>query len=65
MAFGNFEFGASAAGAGYALGVAQGGADFAHGGSNNWVNQRDINSGFGAISSGGQLSVFDYGRPQP
>jgi RHS repeat-associated protein len=42
-AFGNFEYGASGAAAGYAEGIVQSGADAIHGGFNNPVNEQDIN----------------------
>jgi hypothetical protein len=65
-AYGNFEFGATGAAAGFNLGYLQLAADIAKGTwSNNPINYADINSGYYAITSGGTLSVKDWTPPAP
>jgi Bacterial toxin 44 len=56
-AYGNFEFGATGAAAGFSLLTLQAAADVLHGGTNDPVNQADISSGYAAINKGGKLST--------
>jgi RHS repeat-associated protein len=62
-AYGNFEFGATGAAAGFPLLILQGAADYLHNWNNNPINTTDINSGFNAIAAGGRLSIIDYNPP--
>jgi len=58
-AYGNFEFGATGAAAGFSLLTLQVAADVLHGGTNDPINQTDIQSGFVAIEKGGKLSTTE------
>lgn len=67
-AYGNFEYGATGAAAGYSSDTLTFIGDITHPGNgfkNYPQNTRDILSGFGAISSGGSLSTFNYSSSQP
>jgi len=63
-AFGNFEYGATGAAAGFPNAILQDAADAFHGGHNDPINTRDIQAGFDAMSNGGTLGTVDY-NPQP
>ncbi|WP_213739143.1 polymorphic toxin type 44 domain-containing protein [Bradyrhizobium sp. dw_411] len=58
-AFGNFEYGATGAAAGYSNRTLTGMGDLLHGGTNNPINTQDITSGANAINNGGTLSTID------
>ena len=62
-AYGNFQYGATGAAAKYSCETLTGMGDRLHGGHNNPINTRDIQSGFNAIYSGGTLSIIDYNPP--
>jgi len=67
-AFGNFEFGATGAAAGFSLGTLQKVGDLLHppGFTNVRINTIDIASGYAAISNGGRLlSIADSLTPAP
>jgi RHS repeat-associated protein len=55
-AFGNFEYGATGAAAGFDLETLEGAGELAHGGTNSLINEADIDEGFEAIKNGGTLS---------
>jgi RHS repeat-associated protein len=59
-AYGNFEYGATGAAAGFSSNVLVGMGDLLHNGNNNPINTHDIESGSFAISNGGKLSTTDY-----
>jgi len=54
-AFGNFEYGATGAAAGFGLDDLLRAGQVLHGGTNNPINETDITSGFDAIIGGGTL----------
>ena len=56
-AFGNFEFGATGASAGFDLETLAGAAQAIKGGENSLINQGDIAEGYEAIKDGGTLST--------
>ncbi len=58
-AFGNFEYGATGAAAGYSNRTLTGMGDLLHGGTNNPINTQDITNEANAINSGGTLSTID------
>jgi RHS repeat-associated protein len=62
-AYGNSQFGATGAAAGFSCQTLTGVGDAAHHGHNNPINTNDIESGFNAIRNGGRLSVMDYLPP--
>ena len=64
IAYGNFEYGATGAAAGYPSSLLTGIGDLNHGGSNYPINTNDIQSGYNAISNGGTLNVKDWQPPK-
>jgi len=62
-AYGNFQFGATGAAAGFSCQTLTGLGDAVHNGHNNPINTKDIQSGFNAINNGGRLSIMDYLPP--
>jgi hypothetical protein len=56
-AFGNFEYGATGAAAGFAYSTLQTVAELLHWNHNDPINHDDIKSGYDAISKGGTLSI--------
>jgi len=63
-AYGNFEYGATGAAAGFSLGYLQVAADVAKlTTQNNPININDIANGFSAIASGGTFSTTQYTPP--
>jgi hypothetical protein len=62
-AYGNYEYGATGAAAGFSDGLLQGMGDLIKMGKNNPINRSDIQSGFDAISNGGKLSTIEYTPP--
>jgi hypothetical protein len=64
-AYGNFEYGATGAAAGYSCGTLTGMGDLLHGGTNYPINTSDIQTGYYAIQTGNKLSTIDYTPPKP
>jgi RHS repeat-associated protein len=63
-AYGNFEYGATGAAAGFNLGILQLAADrYKKVWSNDPINYKDINAGYYAITAGGTLGTFNYIPP--
>jgi RHS repeat-associated protein len=62
-AYGNFQFGATGAAAGFSCQTLTGLGDAVHHGHNNPINTTDIQSGFKAIINGSRLSIIDYLPP--
>ena len=59
-AYGNFEYGATGAAAGFSCSLLQFAANVLHKGKNNPINTADIQTGYNVISNGGTLGIINY-----
>jgi hypothetical protein len=62
-AYGNFEYGATGIAAGFADNNLRGIADLLHGGTNNPINNQDIQSGINVVNRGGVIIVVPVHYP--